>query len=554
MKARAIFLGVLLLDLILLHTVNAQVNLTSSNLPIIIINTNGQEILDEPKIPAIMQIVDNGPGNRNDITGPYNDYNGNIGIEIRGSSSKMFDKKSYGLEIWDENNNDTTASILGMPREGDWVLHGPFSDKSLMRNYLAFTLGRELGRYASRTRFIELVLNNDYRGVYLFMEKIKRDNNRVDIARLNEDENSGDDLTGGYIVKIDKFDGSNTGGGWTSPYRPPGFQNNDQVIYFQFDYPKARDITPQQKQYIQDYVTAFEDALRNRPSNDLVTGYKSFIDINSFVDFAIINELTRNVDAYRLSTFLHKDKDSKDGALYIGPIWDFNLGFGNADYYNASEIEGWAWSMNSNPDANGDFWLVPFWWQRFQTDPEYVDLLKNRWSALRIGPYHTDSIMMLIDTTAAYLEEARVRNFQKFDILNNYIWPNNFVGGSYDAEIDYLKNWISSRLDWMDQAIDQIVTSLPEERIITEKIKVVPNPFSKDLHFEFLDTFSTLEIEIYNVLGEKMIRLTPGHYDNHFTCHWNGTDTFGNELPPGIYILMVSDNGKVLTNRKIIKN
>jgi len=532
----------------------SQVSFTSSNLPIIIINTQGQEIPNEPKIPATMKIVDNGPGVRNDINGPYNDYDGPIGIEIRGSSSTMFEKKSYGIEIWDELNNDTTASILGMPEEGDWVLHGPYSDKSLIRNFLAFRLGREMGRYASRTRFVELVLNNNYSGVYVVLEKIKRDKNRVDIADLNEDENSGDDLTGGYIIKIDKFDGNNTGGGWTSPYRPPGFQNYDQVIFFQYDYPKPRNITPQQEQYIQDYVTAFEDALQMKPSNDLITGYKSFIDLNSFVDYAIINEVTRNVDGYRLSTFLHKDKDSNDGKLYIGPIWDFNLGFGNADYYDASEIEGWAWSMNSNPDANNDFWLVPFWWQRFQTDPEYISLLKNRWLELRSGFYSTDNILAIIDSAASALDEARVRNFQRYNILSNYVWPNNFVGGSYEAEIDYLKNWISARLNWMDQAIDQIVTALPDDNLLTEKIKVAPNPFTDEIYFKFISPYSTVEIEIYNMLGEQMIKISPDQRTNPEIFIWNGTDISGNDLHPGMYILLIKENDMVLENKKIIKN
>lgn len=536
------------------HQVHGQVNLTSSNLPIVVINTNGQDIPNEPKIPATMQIVDNGPGNRNDISGPFNDYDGNIGIEIRGSSSTMFEKKSYGLEIWDENLNDTTASILGMPEEEDWVLHGPYSDKSLMRNFLTFKLGRDLGRYASRTRFVELVINNDYRGVYVFLEKIKRDKDRVDIARLNEDENSGDDLTGGYIVKIDKFDGSNSGGGWASPYRPPGYQKQDQVIFYQYDYPKVDNITPLQKQYIRDYVTAFEDALQKKPSDDLITGYKSFIDLNSFVDFAIINELSRNVDGYRLSTFLYKDKDSKDGKLYIGPIWDYNLAFGNADYYNGSEIEGWAWNMNFNPDAQNDFWLIPFWWQRFQTDPDYMGLLKSRWTALRNGAFKTETILAFIDSTAAVLDEAQMRNFIQFDILNQYVWPNNYVGGSYTAEIDYLKNWVSSRLNWLDLAIDNTITDLPKENLNPEIVKVAPNPFSNEVYIEFSESKSKFNIEIFNVLGEKMIELGPKQSTSPYKILWDGHTKTGSDINPGLYIMVVKENGIIVENKKLIKN
>ncbi len=542
-----------LLSIFFLRVSYSQVNLTSSNLPIVLIDTHGQEIPNEPKIPATMRIVDNGASQRNEITGPYNDYDGNIGIEIRGSSSTMFEKKSYGLEIWDENLNDTIASILGMPEEEDWVLHGPYSDKSLMRNVLTFKLGRDLGRYASKTRFVELVLNNDYRGVYVFMEKIKRDRYRVDIADLSPEENTGDDLTGGYIIKLDKFDGSNTGGGWASPYRPPGYTKHDQRIYFQFDYPKSRNISPQQKAYIEDYVTAFEDALQKIPSNDVVDGYKSYIDLESFVDFAIINELSRNVDGYRLSTFLHKDKDSKDGKLYIGPIWDFNLAFGNADYYNGSDTEGWGWNFNFNPATNDDFWLIPFWWQRFQTDPEYMNLLKNRWQDLRSGPYSTERILSFIDSTASVLEESQTRNFQRFPILSQYVWPNAYVGGSYTNEIQYLKDWIVARLNWLDQAIDNTVTALPEKTLNTSSIKILPNPFSDELYIQLPDKFSDPQIIIHNILGEKIIEFIPDHISENGRIYWNTLDRTGKHIFPGIYILVLKNEGNIITSEKIIK-
>ena len=550
---KGIIIFIFLFSIFFFRVSYGQVNLTSSNLPIVLIDTHGQQIPNEPKIPASMRIVDNGPGIRNEITGPFNDYDGNIGIEIRGSSSTMFDKKSYGLEIWDENLNDTIASILGMPEEEDWVLHGPYSDKSLIRNVLTFKLGRDLDRYASRTRHVELVLNNDYRGVYVFMEKIKRDKNRVDIADLSPEENTGDDLSGGYIIKLDKFDGSNTGGGWASPYRPPGYSKPDQQIYFQFDYPKSKNITPNQKKYIEDYVTAFEDALQKMPSNDLVNGYKSFIDLESFVDFAIINELSRNVDGYRLSTFLHKDKDSKDGKLYIGPIWDFNLAFGNADYYNGSDTEGWGWNFNFNPDTNDDFWLIPFWWQRFQTDPEYLDLLKNRWQALRSGPYGTEAILSFIDSTANVLDEAQIRNFQRFPVLSQYVWPNAYVGGSYSNEIEYLKDWIVARLNWLDQAIDNTVTGLPENHSNANSIKIAPNPFANELSILLPGNLSNPEIIIHNILGEKMIEIRPDPLSQSGRIFWNAVDRSGNKLFPGVYILVLKEDGRIITSEKIIK-
>lgn len=192
---------------------------TSSNLPIVVINTNGQTILDEPKITVDIGIIDNGIGQRNNLTDPYNNYSGKAAIEIRGSSSQSFPKKQYGVELRDAAGNDVSAPLLGLPPEEDWVLFAPYNDKTLMRDVLAYKIARDQGRYAPRTRYCELVLNGQYQGIYVLIEKVKRDNNRVDVNKLDPDENSGNDLTGGYIIKIDKETGSGNGG-WTSNYTP----------------------------------------------------------------------------------------------------------------------------------------------------------------------------------------------------------------------------------------------------------------------------------------------------------------------------------------------
>lgn len=184
----------------------AQVTLTSSKLPIIIIDTNGQTIPDEPKITASMKIIDKGNGERNYVNDPANVYNGKIGIEIRGHSSQMFPKKQYGIELRDDAGNDISVSILGMPSESDFVLNASYTDKSLLRNVIAYKLGNDLGRYASRTKFCEVIINNQYMGIYILQEKVKRDKNRVNIKKIATADTTGDAVTGGYILKIDRID------------------------------------------------------------------------------------------------------------------------------------------------------------------------------------------------------------------------------------------------------------------------------------------------------------------------------------------------------------
>ncbi len=317
-------------------------------LPLVAISTNGNQIVDEPKIDATFTITE----------GDAVSYEGRMGIEIRGASSQLFPKKSFGFETRDAANEDLDVSVLGFPEEEDWILYAPYSDKSLMRNMLIYDLSRDMNQYASRTKFVEVTINDSYQGVYVFMEKLKRDSGRIDINNLKEDENSGEDVTGGYILKIDKTAGTNLGEGYNnqnsfvSAVAPPN-ASLGQEINFLYEEPDAEDITMEQKAYISDYVGQFEMALASDVFTNTEIGYEAFIDVDSFIDFFILNELSNNVDGYRISTFMHKDKNEK---LKMGPIWDFNLAFGNADYCDGGSTNVWAYQFNQR--CPQDFLLV----------------------------------------------------------------------------------------------------------------------------------------------------------------------------------------------------
>ena len=510
---------------------NAQ-ELTTSNLPIIIIDTDGYDIPTEPKIPGTMKIIDNADG-VNNITDAANDYDGHIGIELRGSSSLwLFPKKNYGLELWTASGADTSASVLGFPAEEDWVLHGPYSDKTLMRNFLTYQLYSFTGRYSTRSRFVEVVENGRYQGVYVFLEKIKKDVNRVDIAKLNPDENSGDDLTGGYIIKLDKYDGSNSRGRWLSNHRSK--PNNDS-IWFQYEYPKGDQITSAQEEYIQRRVRLFEDILSRSGSGDPNFGYPALIDEESFVDFALINELTRNVDGYRLSTFMYKDKDSNGGKLNMGPIWDFNLGFGNADYCNGWRTDGWAWDFNSVcPD---DYWFVPFWWSRLMSHYRFVKKFHDRWVILRENEWSDDNIVAMIDSTANMLQDPATRNFQKWPTLGSYIWPNpqEMIGSTYQEEIDNLKQWILARTKWMDEHIADRYNIISSIDLVNEGLRTFayPNPFTSRIVLE-----SETTIVSYKIFSTQGQQLMSGEDIRAKKLVLN-TDN----LPPGIYMAEVTYAG-----------
>jgi spore coat protein CotH len=281
------------------------------------------------------------------------------------------------------------------------------------------------------------------------MEELKRDKNRIDISKLNPDENSGEDLTGGYILKIDRANENKPSASFTSSYPPP-FATRGQEVTFVFEEPSADDITFSQRNYIIDYVTGFEDALNSENFKDPVSGYLPFINVSSFIDFFLINELANNVDSYRLSTYIHKDKNGK---LNMGPVWDYNYALGNVDFCNAGQTDVWAYRFNERCGNHDQ--QVPFWWSRLLEDDAFTDQLKDRWTKLRKDEFSETNLHKMIDSYAALLNDSQAsnKNFEIWDILGEDIHPNNFVGDSYEQEITYLKEWISDRLTWIDSSI-----------------------------------------------------------------------------------------------------
>ena len=421
------------------------------NFPTINITTDGKDIVDEPKINASLLVIEDN-----------NQNNYNIGIELRGSSSQMFPKKSYGFETKNSDYSDEIdINLGGFPEEEDWILYGPYSDKSLIRNKLTFDLSNLIGYKASNTKFYDLYINNDYKGLYILMEKIKRDKNRVDIPKINDNS-----VEGGYILKIDKPTGESSPSGgscntcydssfsFKSKYNSNGQLSQNSKIHFIFHYPKPKDITDNQKQYIQNFIDQFEFVLSsNNFDNNLIPEYISLIDIDSFIDFFIMNEITKNIDGYRLSTFIYLDEDKK---LNMGPIWDFNLAFGNVDYCDGANTQGWLYNFNNI--CPGDVWQVPFWWSTLMDSQYFKEKLKTRWDFLRQDLFSNMSINNKINSYVIDLNSNDVinQNFKIWPIIGEYIWPNYYVGNSYESEIDFMKNWIDMRLTWLDAEIGKL--------------------------------------------------------------------------------------------------
>ncbi len=515
----------------------------SSNLPIIILNTNNQGIPDEPKLEAQMRMIDNGPGNINHVTDSPNAYNNKIGIERRGSSSAEFPQKSYGFETRDVNGTVKDTTLLGMPVEHDWILYAPYNDKSCMRNILTYELANKMEHYASRTILCELVLNDQYQGIYTLMEKIKRDPNRVDISKLLPTDISGDDLTGGYIIKIDKTTGPNNDG-WISNYQSE--DNSD--ITFLYHYPKSDDIEQQQKDYIAAYIDSFETALAGPNFANPNTGYRKYSVPETFIDFLILNEISKNVDGYRLSSFFHKEKDSKGGKLRMGPMWDFNLAWWNADYCAGDDYTGWQYDF-SNTCPGG--WQPPTWWTRMMEDPWFQDEVKCRWTTLRQTFLSNDSLYTKIDSIAQYINEAKDRHFDKWPILGAYTWPNpEPFPVDYPGEIAAFKSWILDRAAWIDNNIQGTChLGIIEQEIAS--LSVYPNPFNQNLIVSWFSTgLNTTKIKLFDLQGKELYQFQnlPNYGMNVLKL-----DGIKSDLTSGMYWIEIQE-GSSISRIKVVKN
>jgi hypothetical protein len=387
-----------------------------TSLPLVVVDTRGP-IPDEPKVRGDLRIVDSARGQRNGFAGnPV--FRDAMRIEVRGYSSRaLFPKQQYALEL---DRGD--ARLLGLPADDDWVLAAPYSDKSLMRNVLAHRTARTIGRYAPRTRFVELVLNGGYHGVYVLTQRIELGKGRVEV-----DE---DGVDGGYILELTTRDQAGGERRLMSPVtRRP----------FLFTDPGRDELSGREAGWIRRYVGRFERALYRGGD------WRSRLDVPAAVDFVLLQELFKNADAFYSSTYMHKGRGAK---LALGPVWDFDRAMGNSNYGRSSVLPGLML-----PDRT--------WAQRLYRDREFTRALARRWRELRRAGLRRD-LMGAIDAMSARLSAPAARNFERWPILGSYVTPNArdpLTGGyrtSWDAEVEFLRTWLDGRIAWLDRGLPRL--------------------------------------------------------------------------------------------------
>lgn len=426
-----------------------------SNLSIMMLDSQGYDFsgntdprTDYPATSVCAGIFEAPEGGRAAVTDDPQ-FMGRAGMNVRGASSKVWPKKQFKFETWDEDDNDRDVSLLGMPADSDWILHAPYFDKTLMRNQFVYHWWEELDYYSPRSRYVEVFVNpnpneafsmDHYQGVYLLMEKIKRSPDRMDVTKLDETNTAAAEITGGYIAQA-----TNINENWVS----------SQSTRYKYVEPSEDDGFTAQKTWLRNYVQAAENSVFAANFADPENGYAKYLDVPSQIDYDIMRELSRNADG--ASTFFSIDRGGK---LKMGPLWDYNQALGLSSLTASGYGNSYDTFGSNRYYMRANHWIS--WWDKLDDDPNYQRAWNDRWVSLRENTFTSDQLLGHIDSTAALLEEAQMRNHDKWDILGKAVYvvngktradPGDLGRDTYAKEVAYLRDWVEARLLWLDSQV-----------------------------------------------------------------------------------------------------
>ena len=416
----------------------------TSTLPVLILDTLGKDVPSSTRSSFVHLSLHEPVQGRTSLTNPPV-MTTRGGFHVRGSTSAGMPQTGFSVQFLDEFNEEKHRPAFGLPAESDWILYAPNGyDPVMIHNPFIHELSREVGRYSPRTRFVEVFLARTagrirevhYNGVYVLEEKIKIGPNRVNIDRLTASDLKPPQVTGGYLLKFDRLgpgEGGFSAGGPTMVYVEP----KETILNL-----------PQraaQKQYLSSYFTEFDRALNGPNWKDPALGYPAYLDVEAAIDFHVLEVLSGNVDALVFSTYFQK---VRDGKIVCGPHWDFDRALGSTD----------------GRDANPRQWDTgPFfgaaWWPRLFGDPDFWQRWVDRWQELRKAQFSLGHINALIDRLTDELREAQPREYKR--------WGLQPRDGSYQGEINIMKNWLSNRIDFIDHQLAQPVRLSPEGGRVT---------------------------------------------------------------------------------------
>lgn len=515
-------------------TASMAVELTQTNLPIVFINVEGNMILRDTRITAYMKIIDNGEGQMNygdtiAHPGQKEDYAGFVSLKYRGNSSfNSSDKKPLSFRPLDkrleEGGVKQKVKILGMGKDNDWAMLAPFSDKSMLRDVLAFELGRPYFDFVPHSRHCEVVLDGIYYGIYIMTERPTKGKKRLNLNDPGEDNG---DLTGDFLVQIDRADEPEY---YTSPYKPTDSNGNEisRSVYYQYKAPEPDDfpdLPAGTKQAINNAINQMETSFRSLNYKNPESGYRKYIDVTSFIDYLISTEFGYNIDGYRLSTNLYKYSNTRAAnegldSRWKMSLWDFNLAYGNANYYDGNRTDRWMYAFNDSYSYDGN--IVPFYWQRMFNDENFLTEVQERWAHCRQGAYATNAVIQKVDSMAQVLTMggAVKRNEEAWRLFGRGVWPNYYVGNDYAEELDYMKGWLWKRGQFMDAEI------LGEETEVKTEPVEIESGWNADVVAEKSPASSACTNTVDNgrTFYSATVQISGGLPLNREIHAWNGVD------------------------------
>ena len=423
-----------------------------THLPLLEINTGGKEIpgkfyvdengLEQPTLSetgekdilATVNIFDD-PLLNNHLTDEASDT-GSARIRVRGNSSRHHDKLGYSLTFVNELGENESHAVMGMDAHHEWVLHGPFLDQTLIRNYMWYNISGEIMDYAPNVRFCEMILNGEYMGVYVMVETITA--GQVENSRLNLSVQKKNQTFMGYCIRMDRGSTELKNLDVFSIYTYRNLSSKIDAVY-----PGTANLTPEIKYKIEQDFSHFERILYSFDYKDDLHGYPSFIDVQSFVDYFVINEFTSNYDAGWLSTYVYKDVD---GLLRLC-VWDFNSA---VDNYKDSVMDPCTFATTFQP-----------WYVMLTKCPEFTGQIVDRYRELRKTYLSEEYLNRYIDETVAYLGDAVARNYEKwgytFEQENGLLRPLDRSPQSYEEALEKMRSYIHVRGEWMDENIESLM-------------------------------------------------------------------------------------------------
>ena len=401
-----------------------------TNLPTVVINTQGAEEITskENEISSVVYIVSEGGKNLLSTK--------KTGVRGRGNASWNFPKKPYRLKF------DEKQKLLDAPAKAKkWTLINNYGDKTLMRNMIAFEISRRLGMaYTPYCHPVDVVLNGEYRGCYQLCDQIEVNKNRVNITEMEPEDITLPALSGGYLIEIDAYASGEASHFYSTRGTPVTIKSPDDD-----------DIVTAQSRYITDYFNLLENSVFSAGFYDLEQGYRKYLDLDSFLKHFIVGELSGNTDTY-WSVYMTKDRESDK--FFTGPVWDFDIAFDNDQRtYPVDQHTDFVYATVGSVASSSIRDMVN---AIVKNDNAARQRLIELWQIARTQQGIDEASMLeYIDQAAELLDESQKLNFLRWDILSQRVHENPQASGSYQGEVNIVKNFMTKRIPKMDILIGQ---------------------------------------------------------------------------------------------------